>query len=123
MNTDALKSKMEWRLTGTVRGVKIRGTLPEQGNACYYGCGSDSYGYQIGKVADDGLTFEVLNQDGSLRGTAILATNKRFRGAGNYYFVNWEGKPSYYYSRGILYGDIHVTDEKGCGETYLDPSF
>ena len=122
MNTKALKAAMDWKETGIIAGVKVR-QIPIEGNACYYGVGSDSYGYQIGKVSDDGTKFEVLREDGSLYGMAILATRKNFRARGRYFFADSQGKPSYYRSRGSICGSICVTNEAGCGTTYLDPSF
>lgn len=117
------KTANDWRTTGIVKGVKIKGVLPVEGNGCWKGVGSDSYGYQIGKVAEDGTHFEVLNKDGNFIGVAILATRKNFRGKGKYYFANNEGKPDYYWSCGCLHGMIGISDRPGCCETYLDPSF
>ena len=124
MNTTALNERMNWRTTGIVKGVQVK-QIPVEGNACYYPVGSDSYGYQIGKVADDGTSFEVLNADGSLRGKAVLATNKRFTERGYYFFERGDkpGQPSFYRSRGCIHGALSVTQEPGCGKTYWDPSF
>lgn len=111
-----------WKETGMIKGVKVA-YFPIEGNGCWYGVGSDRYGYQIGKVADNGLTFEVLNKMGRIEGTAVLATRKNFRGKGYYYWADKDGKPRHYSSRGCVCGALGVSDEKGCCETYLDPSF
>ena len=111
-----------WKETGMIKGVNVK-RFPIEGNGCWYGVGSDSYGYQIGKVATDGLSFEVLDKHGNSRGIAVLATRKNFSGKGRYYWADKDGKPSYYRSRGFIEGDLGISDEKGCCETHLDPSF
>ena len=111
-----------WKENGMVKGVKVA-IYPIEGNGCCYGVGSDCYGYQIGKVAEDGTKFEVLDKDGNSRGVAVLATRKNFRGKGKYYWTDRDGKPYYYKSRGWICGALGISDRQGCLETYLDPSF
>jgi len=116
------KQQDDWRKTGIIDGVKLH-RIPVEGNGCWYGVGSDSYGYQIGAVAPDGKSFEYLDQDGNVRGTAVLVTNKHAVLKGRYCKMGADGKPYYYKSRGCYYGDLGISDEPGCCPTYLDPSF
>ena len=123
MNVKNMDKEIEWRKTGVVKGIKVRGILPVERNACYYGSGSDTYGYRIGKVADDGTWFEMFDDRDRFQGYAVLATRKNFSKAGLYFRGDNSGKPLYYRSCGYIHGEIMVSDKQGCGETYLDPSF
>ena len=116
------KEPEDWRKTGIVDGVKLR-DIPVEGNGCWYGVGSDSYGYQIGKVADDGKSFEYLDERGNVVGTAVLVTNKRAVFKGCYCKMGADGKPYYYKSCGYYHGALGISDQPGCCQTYLDPSF
>lgn len=125
MNAAELKKSIDWQKTGMTKGIKIK-QIPRTGNAVYYGVGSDSYGYQIGEVAPDGTWFEMLDEHGRFEGIAILVTRKNSPLCGYYCRSNdgtKHGKPSYYRSRGCICGSLSVTQEHGCGKTYLDPSF
>ena len=128
MNTKALKTAIDWKVTGMVKGVKVH-RIPIEGNGCDYGVGSDTYGYQIGKVADDGTWFEVLDKFGNLHGHAVLVTRKNSKLRGCYCWSGYhgeggpKGKPYFYYSCGRVHGALGISDKPGCCETYLDPSF
>ncbi len=97
--------------------------IPVVGHACYMPSGSDSYGYKISKVADDKSWFEFEDKDGNYRGTAVLITRWNSRARGYYSPIGQDGSPTFQVCTRSWFGIIYPSDEEGCGETYLDPSF
>ena len=75
MNTKELKKMMDWKATGMVKGVKVRGgVLPEVGNGASHGINGDSYGFIITEVAPDGTWFKYGS--GEKRARALKKKNK-----------------------------------------------
>ena len=131
MNTKELKKMMDWKVTGMVKGVKVRGgVLPEVGNGASHGINGDSYGFIITEVAPDGTWFKYCSgKNGGWDGKAWFCTRKNSPLCGKYIMSDActvgyreDRKPSMN-ARYAQYNIIWPLATKGAPETHLDPSF
>jgi hypothetical protein len=127
MNVKSLKTNLDWRETGIIKGVKVR-QIPIVGNGAEQPSGTDRYGYIITEVSDDGTEFKFASKrcDGTYvdAGRARLITRKNSRVRGRYGIVNEQtGKLEAQLCTHSWFGLIYPLASKGCAEDYLDPSF
>ena len=128
--------KPDWRKTGVIAGIKVR-QIPIVGNGASMPSGSDSYGYLITEVSDDGTEFKYdarsITYDDEKKqyvpcwvhaGTARLITRKNSRARGCYGEVDEQtGKIRARFCTRSWFGLIYPLDTKGAPEDYRDPSF
>lgn len=109
MDAEGLGRRARWRATGIVRGVRAA-AVPVEGGACSHEVGREVRWYTVGRVADDGASFEVLTGSGALVGYAVICADPGDAGCGLYFFSD-DGTPSGRPKRwayGGAYGAVRV---------------
>lgn len=131
MSAEEHKKTMDWKATGVVKGVKIRGgILPEVGNGASHCTDDSSYGFIITDVAPDGTWFKYgPGRNGGWEGKAWLCTRKNSPFCGKYIMFDCftigyseDRKPSMN-ARYAKYSIIWPLSSKGAPETHYDQSF